>query len=115
MYSQVESKSEDNIKCGAIHLWCLSEGYKEVLNEGEICFNKEGKITSFILEFDKSKEDLLLSINKAKSKYDYIYVVIDDSSKRRELEKIVPEYCGIFCYSNAFGNGNVIQIFREPK
>lgn len=115
MYSQKEPEPKDNFKFGAIWLWCLSDGYEEVPNKEEICFSKEGKITNFIIEFDKSKEDLLKCIHKAKSRYDYIYVVINDSSKYRELVKIIPEFCGIFCDSNAFGTGKVTQIFRDAK
>lgn len=100
---------------GAIWLWCISEGYEEAFDTEDICFIKEGKTTNFIIEFDKSKEDLLTCIHNSKEKYDYIYVVINDSSKHRELEKIIPDYCGIFCNSNAFGTGNVTQIFREAK
>ncbi len=113
--SKIEPNQRENKNYGSIWLWCISEGYTEVPNEEEICFSKEGKITNFIIEFDKSKEDLLKCIHKAKSRYDYIYVVINDSSKHRELEKIIPDYCGIFCNSNAFGTGNVTQIFREAK
>ncbi len=115
MDSQKESKLKENLKLGAIWLWCISKGYEEVSNIDGICFIKNGKTTNFIIEYDKSKEDLLSCIHKSKSRYDYIYVVINDSSKYRELVKIIPEFCGIFCDSNAFGTGNVTQILREPK
>ena len=115
MKNKKELNQRENKNFGSIWLWCLSEGYEEALNTEDICFIKEGKITNFIIGCDKSKEDLLKCIHKAKSRYDYIYVVINDSSKHRELEKIIPDYCGIFCNSNAFGTGNVTQIFREAK
>ena len=46
---------------------------------------------------------------------DYIFVVINDSSKRRELIKNIPKFCGVFCNSNVFGLGQVTQIFRYPS
>lgn len=112
--SKIEPNQRKNKNFGSIWLWCISEGYEEVLNTEDICFIKEGKITNFIIVSNKSKEDLLTCIHKAKSRYDYIYVVINDSSKRKELAKIIPEFCGIFCDSNAFELGQVTQIFREP-
>lgn len=115
MKNKKEPNQRENKNFGSIWLWCLSEGYEEALNTEDICFIKEGKIINFIIECDKSKEDLLTCIHNSKEKYDYIYVVINDSSKHRELKKIIPDYCGIFCDSNAFGTGNVTQIFREPK
>lgn len=113
--SKIEPNQRENKNYGSIWLWCISEGYEEAFDTEDICFIKEGKTTNFIIEFDKSKEDLLTCIHNSKEKYDYIYVVINDSSKHRELEKIIPDYCGIFCNSNAFGTGNVTQIFREAK
>ena len=100
--------------CNAVWLWCVQEGYNEISSGGESCFIKNQKTTGFVLEKDKTKGELLSCIDKAKQKYDYIFVVIDDSSKRRELIKIIPEYCGIFCNSNAFGLGWVTQILRQP-
>lgn len=106
-------KTNDNIS-GAIWLWCLSEGYEETTNDKEISsyinstFTKEGKTTGFIHDFDKSKEELLSCISKAKDKCNYIYVVIKDTSVRKDLETFIPDFCGIFCYSNSFGTGCVI-------
>lgn len=100
---------------GNIWLWCISEGYREVPNAEDICFVKEGKITNFIPELNRSKEELLCCIHKSREKYDYIYLVINNSSKRSKLEKFLPDYCGIICFSNSFGLGNTTQIFRKPK
>lgn len=115
MKNKKEPNQRESKNFGSIWLWCLSEGYTEVPNEEEICFVKEGKTTNFIIELNRSKEDLLTCIHNSKEKYDYIYVVINDSSKYRESAKIIPDYCGIFCNSNAFGTGNVTQIFRKAK
>ena len=68
---------------------------------------------NFITEFDKTSEELLTVISNSKS--NYIYIVTDDNAKRRELIKIIPEYCGIFCNSNPFGLGMLTQILREPQ
>lgn len=46
-------------------------------------------------------------------KVQYIYIVIDDASKYQSLKKLVPEFCGVFCNSNAFGLGMVTQIKRQ--
>ena len=42
-----------------------------------------------------------------------ISIVIDDVSKYQRLKKLVPEFCGFFCNSNAFGLGMVTQIKRQ--
>ena len=104
------------LKLDAVRLWCLTTGYEEINNETEnadLSFIKNGYRTSFITEFDKTSEELLMAISNSKS--NYIYIVTDDNAKRRELIKIIPEYCGIFCDSNPFGFGMLTQILREPK
>ena len=98
-----------------VWLWCISEGYEDVSTGQNICFAKNQKTTTFILETNKSRNELLTCIYEAKQKYDYIFVVINDSSKRRELIKNIPKFCGVFCNSNAFGLGQVTQIFRYPS
>ena len=75
-------------------------------------FSKEEKTTGFIFAFDKTVDEMLSCIEKAKDEVQYIYIVIDDDSKYQRLKKIVPEFCGFFCYSNAFGMGMVMQIKR---
>ena len=86
-----------------VWLWCISEGYEDVSTGESICFTKNQKTTTFILETNKSRDELLTCIYEATEKYDYIFVVINDSSKRRELIKNIPKFCGVFCDSNAFG------------
>jgi hypothetical protein len=98
-----------------VWLWCISEGYEDVSTGESICFTKNQTTTTFILETNKSRDELLTCIYEATEKYDYIFVVINDSSKRRELIKNIPEFCGVFCDSNAFGLGQVTQIFRFPS
>ena len=98
-----------------VWLWCISEGYEDVSTGQNICFAKNQKTTTFILETNKSWAELLTCIYEATEKYDYIFVVINDSSKRRELIKNIPKFCGVFCNSNAFGLGQVTQIFRYPS
>ena len=104
------------LKLDAVRLWCLTTGYEEINNETEnadLSFIKNGYRTSFITEFDKTSEELLMAISNSKS--NYIYIVTDDNAKRRELIKIIPEYCVIFCNSNPFGLGMLTQILREPQ
>ena len=104
------------LKYGAVWLWCIGEGYEEVKAEDSFLnavFSNNGEITGFIFEFDKTVDEMLSCIEKAKEKVQYIYIVIDDDSKFRNLKKILPEFCGIFCNSNAFGLGMVTQIMKQ--
>ena len=104
------------LKYGAVRLWCIGEGYEGVKAEDSFlnaAFSKKGEITGFIFEFDKTVDEMLSCIEKAKEKVQYIYIVIDNGSKIRNLKKILPEFCGIFCNSNAFGLGMVTQIMKQ--
>ena len=103
-------------KFGAVWLWCVGKGYEEKENEDsflDATFLKDGETTGFIFESDKTVNELLSCIENAKEKVQYIYIVIDDDSKYRSLEKTVPGFCGVFCNSNAFGLGAVIQIMKQ--
>ena len=104
------------LKYGAVRPWCIGEGYEGVKAEDSFlnaAFSKNGEITGFIFEFDKTVDEMLSCIEKAKEKVQYIYIVIDNGSKIRNLKKILPEFCGIFCNSNAFGLGMVTQIMKQ--
>ena len=104
------------LKLDTVRLWCFTTGYEEINDEVEsadLNFNKKGYRTSFITEFDKTREELLTAISNSKS--NYIYIVTDDNAKRCELIKVIPPYCGIFCDSNLFGLGMLTQILREPQ
>lgn len=104
------------LKYGAVWLWCIGEGYEEVKAEDSFLnavFSNNGETTGFIFEFDKTVDEMLSCIEKAKEKVQYIYIVIDDDSKFRNLKKILPEFCGIFCNSNAFGSGMITQIMKQ--
>lgn len=108
-----DMKTKKKLKFGAVWLWCIGEGYEEQENKEnflDATFSKNGKTTGFIFEFDKTVNEMLSRIEKAKEKVQYIYIVIDDAAKYRSLKKTVPEFCGIFCNSNAFGLGVVTQI-----
>lgn len=101
---------------GALWLWCIGEGYEEQENKEnflDATFSKNGETTGFIFEFDKTVDELLFSIEKAKEIAQYIYIALDDDAKYGTLKKILPEFCGIFCHSNAFGLGMVTQIMRR--
>lgn len=115
MYATTNSSDASNEQLtrlrNIVWLWCISEGYEDVSTGESICFTKNQKTTTFILETNKSRAELLTCIYAAAEKYDYIFVVINDSSKRRELIKNIPKFCGVFCNSNAFGLGQVTQIF----
>ena len=111
-----QAKDKKKLKFGAVWIWCIGEGYEQKETEEnflDATFSKNGEITGFIFEFDKTVNEMLSCIEKAKGKVQYIYIVIDDDSKCRNLKKIAPEFCGIFCNSNAFGLGMVTQIIRK--
>lgn len=111
-----QAKDKKKLKFGAVWLWCIGEGYDEQENKEnflDATFSKNGETAGFIFEFDKTVDDILSCVEKAKEKVQYIYIVIDDNSKYRSLKKTVPEFCGIFCNSNAFGLGMVTQIMRK--
>ncbi len=76
-------------------------------------FSKNEETTGFIFEFDKTVDEMFFQIEKAKETAQYIYIVIDDDSKYPRLKKVLPEFCGIFCNSNAFGLGMVTQIMKR--
>ena len=104
----------------AIRLWCTEQGLNEITDNDayyyytDIAFTKDDKITGFIFEFDKDDEKLEFKMIFSKDICNYVYVVTDDSKKRKELlDKIIDEY-GLLCYSNSFGLGYVYQIFKEP-
>ena len=111
-----QAKDKKKLKFGAVWLWCIGEGYEEQENKEnflDATFSKNGETTAFIFEFDKTVNEMLSCIEKAKEKVQYIYIVIDDDSKCRSLEKNLPAFCGIFCNSNAFGLGMITQIMRK--
>lgn len=109
------TKNKKKLKFGAVWLWYIGEGYEQKETEEnflDATFSKNGETTGFIFEFDKTVNEMLSCIEKAKENVQYIYILIDDA-KYRNLKKIVPEFCGIFCNSNAFGLGMVTQIMRQ--
>lgn len=111
-----QTKDKKKLKFGAVWLWGIGEGYEQKENKEnflDATFSKNGETTGFIFEFDKTVKEMLSCIEKAKEKVRYIYIVIDDDAKYRSLKKIVPEFCGIFCNSNAFCLGMVTQIMRK--
>ena len=110
---EVSFRKKTKLLPDAVWLWCIAEGYEDVSTKEQCCFIKNRKTTNFILKQEKSKDELLSCIDKAKEKYDYIFVVINDPSECRELTKIIPDFCGIFCNTNAFGLGMVTQIMRQ--
>lgn len=105
----------------AIRLWCIEQELNEITdNESyyyhtDIAFTKDNKITGFIFEFDKNDEQLMFKMVFSRSICDCVYVVTDDSKKRKELsDKIMDEY-GLLSYSNSFGLGYVYQVLKEPS
>ena len=114
MISQAEDKKK--LKFGAVWLWCIGEGYEQKETEEnflDATFSKNGETTGFIFEFDKTVNEMLSCIEKAKEKVQYIYIVIDNDAKYQSIKKVLPEFCGFFCNSNAFGLGMVTQIKRR--
>ena len=95
--------------------WALGEGMSVEASEVSsdvLVAEKRGRKIAFITEFDRSKDELFECI--AKNKSDFIYVVTNDNAKRRELLKVIPDYCGILCHGNPFGLGMITQILKEP-
>ena len=110
------TKDKKKLKFGAVWLWCIGEGYEQKETEENILdatFSKNGETTGFIFEFDKTVNEMLSCIEKEKENVQYIYIVIDDDAKYQSIKKVLPEFCGIFCNSNAFGLGMVTQIMRK--
>lgn len=97
-------------------LWAWGENMKaessDVSSDMLVAY-KDGLKTTFITEFDKSKEKLIECIAKIKS--DFIYILTNDNGKRRELIEIIPDYCGILFYGNPFGLGNLYMVLKEPQ
>ena len=111
-----QAKDKKKLKFGAVWIWCIGEGYEQNENKEnflDAIFSKNGETTGFIFEFDKTVNEMLSCIEKAKEKVQYIYIVIDDGSKIRNLKKFLPNFCGIFCNSNAFDLGMVTQIIKQ--
>ena len=119
-FQKVKNKKEHMLN--AIRLWSINNGLEEITdNESyyfhtDVAFKKDGKITGFILKFDKDDEQLMLKMVSSRILCDYIYVVTDDNSRNRKeiSDKIMDEY-GMLCYSDSFGLGYVYQVFKEPK
>lgn len=102
----------------AVRFWAITQGYEEIEKRGgaDSSFTKDGFITSFITEFDKSSLQLKYAIPSAKrEKSDFVYVVTNDNARRRELIKFIPDYCGILCYANSFGLGFVYQVLKKAE
>lgn len=116
MITQMEDKKK--LMFGAVWLWCIGEGYEQKETEEnflDAVFSKNGETTGFIFEFDKTVNEMLSCIEKEKENVQYIYIVIDDDAKYQSIKKVLPEFCGIFCNSNAFGLGMVTQIMRKAS
>lgn len=111
--------SMDNKKQGlisSIKFWFLTGGMDDVTDDTQqdvLIAQKNGLKTTYIIEIDKTKDELLAAINNAKS--DFVYVVVDDNQKRRELVKFIPDHCGIFCYGNPYGLGGLYQVLKNAK
>ena len=93
----------------AIWLWCIGKGYEEQENKEsflDATFSKEEKTTGFIFEFNKAVDEILSRIEKAKEKVQYIYIVINDDSKYRNLKK----FCRSFAESSAI-QMHLVQVW----
>ncbi len=100
----------------AIRFWAISEGMEETETDTfDLLFKKEDKVYGFITEFDRNKPELKMLIEAVISDSDHLYIVTDDNGKRRELIKTIPKRCGILCYGNSFGLGNVYQVLKESE
>ena len=106
----------------AVKLWAILQGMEEIIDDEsyrywtDIAFKKGDEIIGFITEFDRSKTELIYKIASAKREnVDFIYVVTNDNGKRRKLLAVIPDYCGILCYSNPYGLGFLYQILKKPS
>ena len=118
---KIETPNKKELVFGAVWLWAGSQGIDEITNDNDywfcsdITFKKNNKTYAFIIEVERSFEELKTLTKKAALNCDYIYVVTDDNAKRRELIKVIPSACGILCYGNSFGLGNIYQILKEAR
>lgn len=113
-------KNKKERMLNAIRLWRLNKGLEKITNNEnyyhtDIAFKKDGKITGFILKFDKDEKKLMSKMVFSKNICDYIYVVTDNSKKCKELTDKIPNEYGLLCYSDSFGLGYAYQLFREAK
>lgn len=109
----MENKKDNTVD--NIRFWALGAGMEETgeFTPENSTFKKDGFKITFIPESDKTRDELLECISKIKS--DFIYVVTNDNSKRRELLKIIPDYCGILSFGDHFGLGFLSMVLKEPK
>lgn len=88
------------------------------MNLSNLSFYKTPRLSQsggFVLEFDKDDKKLMSKMVFLKNICDYIYVVTDNSKKRKELTNKIPNEYGLLCYSDSFGHGYAYQLFREAK
>ena len=55
-----QAKDKKKLKFGAVWIWCIGEGYEQKETEEnflDATFSKNGEITGFIFEFDKTVDD----------------------------------------------------------
>ena len=63
-----QAKDKKKLKFGAVWIWCIGEGYEQKETEEnflDATFSKNGEITGFIFEFDKTVNEMLSCIEKA--------------------------------------------------
>ena len=71
-----QAKDKKKLKFGAVWLWCIGEGYEQKETEEnflDATFSKNGEITGFIFEFDKTVNEMLSCIEKAKKGSVYLH------------------------------------------
>ena len=113
-HMQIDKKK---LKLDALMFWWLGNDGTQINNIAScdavyICNNQK---YGYITEFDKTKEELLKAIKDSISQLDYIYVYTDDSSKKRELIKILPSNIGIFSNGDTFGLGMTIGVVKSAE
>lgn len=85
------------------------------LNKADIVATIGDKTLGIILYEDEKLEYINKTIINLSKNYDYMCLMFFDSNLRAEIEKSIPESCGMLCYSNSFGNGMVYQLFKDWK
>ena len=80
----------------------------------DLTFEKDNKVYGFITEFDCYAKEIKQKTGAARKFCDYIYVVTNDTAKRKYIEDNIAKGTGIICYSDSFGLGMVWQELKNP-
>ena len=81
-----------NLIC-AVRIWALLQGMEvTTIDEIDLALKKDDSIYGFIIEPDRTEQELKTLVKDAFSKCNYVYVVTDDNAKRRKLVNIITNH-----------------------